>query len=617
MLAAALVLATRLPAAPAVSGSSERAASLNRWAREALMDSSLEARQRAIRHLEEAIELEPANPGHWYVLGRAYAMAGFAEKSRECFRRATGISPHDPSGWFESGMAWRREWMRVMEPQARDRAIAAFTTATNLRPNMSDAWLRMAPLLYDRGDRAAALAAAERAVRGRWYRDQARLALGYLSFRAGEIVRADSLFALALPGLDPGVRPLFERPAMGLGLAAGDAASGAFWEGRDPDPTTRENEFQLEYWSRVAHAYLLFYDPLQPDLDERVFTYLRYGPPARVDLNPLGVANTFSAMPGVPGPYGGSLAMYPYTVQAWYYPELGMRVLMADRSLTGRYTVPPLRDDDPTTRPAPAILARRGDLLALGGGVAVFPKLPPPEQQLPVEGVIARFRAGERPRLFAQARTMGRPGDKVTARWVVLDAQGREAARDTQFCELSSCGPESLRVARFTADLPPGEYRVVLSVSDRHRRRGIAESPVRLDAPPAGLVLSDIVPVCPDPAAQLDGRSVRIEAADESGLPPNRALSVYFEIYGLAPASDGLARFEYTYQVRRREGRETVGAPVREYASGEIPVQGTLRRQFVSIPAQSLPPGDYALSVHVRDLGTARSAERTIPFAKR
>lgn len=596
----------------------DRAAALNRWAREALLDSTLEARQRAVRHLEEAIELEPANPEHWFVLGRAHALAGFAEKSRECFRRATAIAPRDPAGWFESGMAWRREWIRVLDPAARDRAIAAFDTATRLRPNMSDAWLRKAPMLYERGDREAALAAAGRAVRGRWHRDQARLALGYLSFRAGDLARADSLFALALPGLDPSVRPLFEKPAMGLGLAAGPAATEVFWEGRDPDPTTRENEFQLEYWSRVAHAYLLFYDPLAPELDERVFTYLRYGPPARVELNPLGVTNTFSAMPGgAPGPYGGSLAMYPYSVQAWEYPALGMRVILADRSLTGRFVAPPMRDDDPTRRPDPRVLAKRGDLLALGGGVAIFPKLPPPEQQLEVEGVIARFRSGGRPRLFAQARARGGPGEKVTARWVVLDARGREAVRDTQVCELSSCGPESLRVARFTADLPPGDYRVVLSVTDRHRRRGLAESPVRLAAPPAGLALSDIVPVCPDPAAQLDGRTVRIEAADENGLPPNRALSVYFEIYGLAPAAEGLARFEYTYQVRRRAKAEAVGAPVREYASGEIPVRGTLRRQFVSIPAQSLPAGDYALTVNVRDLAGGRAVERTIPFSKR
>jgi len=60
-----------------------------------------------------------------------------------------------------------------------------------------------------------------------------------------------------------------------------------FWRGMDPDLATRENEAQLEYWARVAHAFFLYYDERRRSWDERGEIYVRYGPPEQSDYNPV------------------------------------------------------------------------------------------------------------------------------------------------------------------------------------------------------------------------------------------------------------------------------------------------------------------------------------------
>ena len=71
-------------------------------------------------------------------------------------------------------------------------------------------------------------------------------------------------------------------------------------------------------------------------------------------------------------------------------------------------------------------------MLSLGGGQMVIPTLPPRDQQLAVEGLVARFEGGRRPRLLAQVQAPGSPGDTLWARWSVRDSAGRELAKDAR-----------------------------------------------------------------------------------------------------------------------------------------------------------------------------------------
>src|SRR6185436_9013260 len=103
-------------------------------------------------------------------------------------------------------------------------------------------------------------------------------------------------------------------------------------------------------------------------------------------------------------------------------------------------------------------------------------------------------------------------------------------------------------------------------------------------------------------------------------------LTVYFEAYRLRPDRDGLARFELEYTVRsaERDPRIWIQRFLRPKAdlpsinarrSEEQP--GTIRRQFVSVPVQSLPPGRYRREIRVRDRVASTQALRTVEFEKR
>src|SRR5262249_28269134 len=120
-----------------------------------------------------------------------------------------------------------------------------------------------------------------------------------------------------------------------------------FWREHDPDLTSRENEAQLEYWSRVAQAYFLYFDAKRREWDERGEVYVRYGPPERADYNPVGVSavQLFATGPA-----------YPLNTLVWSYPGLGMEVRMQDRLLSEYYLLPINRERDMDPEPDPEVL---------------------------------------------------------------------------------------------------------------------------------------------------------------------------------------------------------------------------------------------------------------------
>jgi tetratricopeptide (TPR) repeat protein len=663
LLAAGLALAA---ARPAPDTRATRARTLDRWALEIVnRDATIEERQRAMRYIEEALALEPDFAGHWLVLGRLRDLAEEDMLARSAYRRSIALAPAEPEARMRLGRSWKRTWLRTLNPEPRDLAIAQFDTVTRLRPYGSPAWVALVPLLYERGELARAADAAERALAGRPRRPEMPLAAAYMGYRVGEIALADSLFREAIPQLDPDMRALFEDPLRLLGApvtrdsilevvaesldpprpsdsAAVDRlprppppsaslpfaaprsapATGALLAELDPDPTTPQNEAELEVWSRIAHAYLLLADPRRPGLDARAETYIRYGPPAAVHMNPPGTPLYFDPNPTAQG-RRRNFTEFPLDAQLWEYPDLGMHVLLHDRSLTARYTEPTTRDYSPGTTPDPGILARRPDLIALGGGRGVIATLPPAGQRLEVRGVVSAFEGERGPRLLVQARVPGAPGDTLLARWVVRDSAGREAARGEQSLAVSACDPAELRLAEFAAEVPAGRCDVAVSVRDARMRRGLFRT--RLALAPAGdaVALSDLVLCCGDPSLVGD-QSVRIEADPDATVTGARPLVAYFEIYRLASDRDGMSRFRYEYEVKRRADARDPRAireaerrpPVDRWVSRDETNRGGMRRQFVRVQTASLTPGRYQLRVRVRDLGSGAEADRAAEFAK-
>jgi GWxTD domain-containing protein len=621
--------------AAAVDDRAARAAALERRALERLEHRGPDYRRLAIEDLDQAARLAPDNPTYQLELARACQRAGFLTRAREHLERAHRLSTWEPEALFGLGQTWRSDWLKFLDPSSLDRAIENFSSAARVRPDHGESWLMLVPLLVERNDLRAAAAAAERAQAAAPKRADAQLAVAYTSYRLGRLSLADSLFAAAIPQL---ARPVRERF---LDIAPVASAEDTFqlrrmarpqqeeflrrfWRDLDPDLSSPENEAQLEYWSRVAHAYFLYYEPRRGNWDERAEVYARFGPPASATYNPLGAPTSFT--------FSGfghftEMAPAPVNAQVWEYPELGMRVYLQDLSLNGYWTLPIARDRDPDPIPSTQALSARDGLEASHGTRGVFHRLPPGVEPLPVRGTIARFESGGRPMLLAGVEADADPGEGASAEWVVLDSTKREVARERRALSPSTCRAGERESGQFLAGLPPGPYVVGLTVRDAGGRRGVYRGEVELERARSGLALSDVVIVCgaPDPAVPSPSGAVTIEPRPSARLSGAEALTAYFEIYRLTPDRDGRSRFQYEYTVRSAEKDPRIWiqrvlsprpATPSISASREEQQPGVMRRQFLTVPIESLPLGKYRLEISVRDLESGEEARRVAAFVK-
>ena len=629
--------------APAPSSRSVRADSLCRAAIARLAAGGIDERRVALRELQEAVLLAPDEPRHRLAYGRLCLEAGFDQQARGAFERAAALDPRDGAARLGLGQVWKRDWLLFLEPSSLDRAIGHLSAAVERDPQLCDAWILLAPLLFERGESAAARAAASRACELFPGRAEVRLAAAYLAYRAGQVTRAESLFALAIPGLSPSLRARFEDLAPLLTPEDGEALaemsprmSGEFvrrfWSEADPDAGTPENEARLEYWARVAHASLVFLDPTRERWDARAELYVRYGAPGKTVYELAGLPeeqrpNKFDRFSR--DRYGGLRRIgapmwYPMHSQVWDYPELGMTVLLADLLLSSQYELPRgrFRSTDPV--PDPRALARN-DLLATAGGRAVFPALPPGVKPLRVEGCVARFEGALGTKLLAQIEAPGTPVDSLWAQCVLVDSSEHVVARLARTLSPSGCDPTTLRTGDFAFDVAPGVYRVAFSVRDGHGARGVARSTQRVAAVPAGLSMSDVVVTCGPIDIVRSVPEIRLGPNLKSRVAGEGPLIAYFEIYRMTPGADGQARFEYEYSVESEE-RDTrpwyqrvlpfVGREPHYVVHSEETNLGPLRRQFISVPVQSLKSGHYRLDVKVRDLATGTSTTGSARFER-
>lgn len=624
-----LVITIACPAAAAEPPArrAERAAALHARAIERLARNSFDERRMAARDLEQAELLDPANPAHPLALARLYYGMGHLRLARGRFEAAARLAPDDAAPRLGLGLVARREWLKFLDRSALALAVVHLRDAVSRDPGLTEAWLHLVPLLVESADLRAAAAAAARAVEADAERGEAPLAMAYVAYRRGEVERADSLFAAALPRLPREARARFDDIAP-VATAADTAALRrlpaeaqrafveTFWKRTDPDLATPENEARLEYWSRVAHAYFLFFDPRRREWDQRGELYVRYGPPAALDYNPLGMRLSWQFATG---------PSYPANLLVWSWPDLGLRVVMEDRTLNEIYRLPISREQDMDPVVDAATVDSLGDRLASGGGRAVFPQLPPGARPRPVESLFARFAGGSDARALGALTTPAAGGEEgLEATWVVLDSAGNEVRRERRGAAASACEP-GLMGAGFTADLPPGRYLLGLTVRDGAGRRGLARSPFEVGPPRAALELSDVLVTCgvPDPEgpAAAAGPEPHVGRRVTGAAP----LTAYFEVYDLATGAGGRSRFQLTYSVRAA-GRDRRNWVQRWLAprAGTAPIvvtrdeeqAGNLRRQYLSIPVDRLAPGRYRLEVRVVDLLSGEEARGGAEFTR-
>ena len=632
LLACALAaLDVRIAAADAATAATADA--LYRRAVQRFAVASPDSRIAALKDFDEASRLAPGRRDIWVAYGRACLESGRFDLSRRCLGRAASLGGRESfDAWYELGGLWKRDWLASLDRDALEQAMKCYTHSTEATPGRAEGWCGRAACALLQGHPREALDAALNAYDGDKTSAEPMLMLGAALYRCSVLDLSDSLFRVARARLTPEERRHFDdEKVLGKSPAAlasvhpeSAEAATSVWEGTDPDLTTAENEAQLDYWTRSAIALFLFREGDKLIWDQRADLFVRYGPPTVVQYNPawgtIGWENDprfrnprLTPVEGAPPPLG-----YPYNIQIWTYPHLGMDVTMWDRSLQQRYELQVSDQMEFEPRPNPGLLAGRADLIALGDGHGVFRALAPGAAPMPVVATLSRFPTAEGVLVLAHVFAKGEPADSLRGTWAIVDADGHTVQRVSRPLSVSACDPTEQQVADFSMLVPPGEYRIDLSVGGVHGRRGVAHLRTRIAPAEAALEMSDLVLLCNDQGTAVGPEGIRIEPNVSGIAPRRRTMSVYYELERLALAADGTSRFSYAYSIRPVLPPNEPGPPPAAVfeASREEENNGTHRRQFVSLPIAALRSGEYEARVEVRDLVSGAVAERTVRFIK-
>jgi GWxTD domain-containing protein len=110
-----------------------------------------------------------------------------------------------------------------------------------------------------------------------------------------------------------------------------------FWDRRDPDPDTQENEYREAYYERIAYANEHFSSGIPGSKSDRGRIYIRWGKPDEIESHPSGGAYDKASYEG-----GGSATTFPF--ERWFYRHLdgvgdGVEIEFVDQTGSGEYRI--------------------------------------------------------------------------------------------------------------------------------------------------------------------------------------------------------------------------------------------------------------------------------------
>ena len=109
----------------------------------------------------------------------------------------------------------------------------------------------------------------------------------------------------------------------------------SFWERRNPNPGSPENEFKEEYYRRIAYANEHYASGIPGWRTDRGRIYIMYGPADEVDSHPSGGTYTRTPEEG-----GGTTSTYPWETWRYRYIDgIGTNIELefVDPTMTGEY----------------------------------------------------------------------------------------------------------------------------------------------------------------------------------------------------------------------------------------------------------------------------------------
>jgi len=448
----------------------------------------------------------------------------------------------------------------------------------------------------------------------------------------------------------------------------------AFWARRDPTPETPENEYKEEHYRRLAFANKFFGAGRPGFKTDRGRIYVLLGPPDQIDSDPMGRwAHQFPTEVWIyrrpPHP------LLPPNMEIAFVDkrsigdfEITFNVL-ADSDSTRRTEAlmnEGFLDDLARAEVRSMNFGRPGTMTSIADGLA------PELERLSEEALIAQvpetairplreavttdfsFDTGSlevTPRVefflasdgelsipvnlslpyetfaYAEKEDLYESRFEILGRIVdqggnTVDEHVREeffALPRDQFVALR----EQSLLYQLVLYAPPGEYRLQLALRDDSGRR-IRMTDTELFVPAIGdaLTLSTVLLAKqiveleePPPAGKKEpftfGKYKVLPGADGT-FEPGAALQVYFEIYNLAPDSEGRSRIRLDYTFRR-EGRLFRSVPT----TYPYPDTSQNRTILSAIPLKEFTPGSYSLIVEVTDEIGGRTVTREVAFAVR
>ena len=251
----------------------------------------------ARKALRNAIEAEPDNADIHYYLGMTYMdqvrtgrLIGSDKDGRRYFQKTVELDPSHPDAYFQLG----RCYDSPPEPE-HEKAIAAYMYQYRVNPDHDESLLRFADVNH-RSERYDFGVVQLRGLVWQLGEDvPARIRTMLAQFEVlslgskgnyGQLQEALEDYVALLDADERAVYRDLRHVAPQEELQAWESATGpereslwsAFWNERDANPATTENERLVEHYRRVMYARVHFSGGQQP-YDRRGEIYIRYGAP--------------------------------------------------------------------------------------------------------------------------------------------------------------------------------------------------------------------------------------------------------------------------------------------------------------------------------------------------
>lgn len=280
-----------------------------------LAEGTARGRALAIKHMKQALRMDPTNQDYRMLLAEIYFESTFWEYGVDQLRQILEHYPEHDVARVRLGKAYLdravEQWQRKWFIRARDELLGVSTSD----PAYREACTSLAQCYFDVG-RPDSTAAVLKSIPEDSLGVDDFLLLGMALCEKDEMDAAFDMFTKALDSMDEETRSRYISPELVatpeelMRIADArpqhiDAATATIWKSRDPNPATAVNERLVEHLARVAFADLHFSVQRLDKVGSQTTrgeVYIRYGRPISWHFDPFGTG-VFAGETVMPDPF--------------------------------------------------------------------------------------------------------------------------------------------------------------------------------------------------------------------------------------------------------------------------------------------------------------------------